>query len=77
MEGERIIIITAKLGLLLLKRMKDYGINPHAIHNPFIPFPFLLDRNKPELGFIIIYSLKPISYDIINQKLNNNFTTIN
>jgi hypothetical protein len=37
-----------KLGLLLLKRMKDYGINPHATHNPFIPFPFLLDCNKPE-----------------------------
>jgi hypothetical protein len=38
----------AKVGLLLLKRMKDYGINPQATHYPFIPFPFLLDRNKPE-----------------------------
>jgi hypothetical protein len=37
--------------------MKDYGINPHAIHHPFIPFPFLLDRNKPELGFIIMFNL--------------------
>jgi len=28
--------------------MKDYGINPHTLHNPFIPFLFLLDRTKPE-----------------------------
>lgn len=27
---------------------EDYGINPQAIHNLFIPFPFLLDCNKPE-----------------------------
>jgi hypothetical protein len=37
-----------QLGLVLLKRKKDYGINPQASHSPFIPFPFLLDRTKPE-----------------------------
>jgi hypothetical protein len=35
---------------LLLKRMKDYGINPQATQSLFIPFPFLLGRNKPELA---------------------------
>jgi hypothetical protein len=64
-DGERIIIITAKLGLLLLKRMKDYGINPLALHGPFIPFPFLLDRTKPKLGFIIIYSLNQNSHEAL------------
>jgi len=55
----------AKLGLVLLKRMKDYGINPHALHYLFIPFPFLLDRTKPELGFIIIYSLNQNSHEAL------------
>jgi len=41
------IIKQAKLGLVLLKRMKDYGINPQPRHSPFIPFPFLLYRTKP------------------------------
>jgi hypothetical protein len=40
----------AKLGLVLLKRKKDYGINPHALQGPFIPFPSLLYRTKPELS---------------------------
>jgi hypothetical protein len=41
----------AKLGLVLLKRKKDYGINSQALHRLFIPFPFLLDRTKPVWAF--------------------------
>jgi len=48
MEMEEYIIKQAKLGRVLLKRMKDYGINPQSLRTPFIPFPFLLYRTKPE-----------------------------
>jgi hypothetical protein len=37
-------------------------INPHATHRLFIRLLLALDRNKPELGFIIIYSLKQIAH---------------
>jgi hypothetical protein len=35
---------------LTSERMKDYGINPQSLHQPFIPFPFLLYCIDPECG---------------------------
>lgn len=58
MDGERIIIITAKLGSVLLKRAR---IVPHkptvTTRHPFIRLLLALDRTKPEFGLILFIHL--------------------